>query len=209
MLRPEVAWRAPFAVCGRVTVHTDHGEPFQCRRYILVETAGDVCSVVVNNLGKAAVYLVAQRIREEPLQVPLDDAARLRVALRHLADVLNDLIDGGLSAHSLAVVECTRMQDIGDVRCQGVAQQMVGDAPVETGGEYLAPLGHGRKEGIVMVNAEGLLLQLTHHAHQQRCPVALKVRTVAPVAFVAAGFYHRVEQNREKPFFSHKFIRFE
>ena len=147
-------------------MHADHSEPFQECRHIFIEAADDVVGIIVDNLGEAAVYLVTKRIRKEPLQVPLDDATGYGVTFRYLTYIFYHLIDSSLSAHALTVVEGARMQDVGDVGCQRVAQQMVGDASGERCGEDFPPLWYGGKEGIVVVNAEGLLLQLTHHAHQ-------------------------------------------
>ena len=175
MFFPEPPRDSQFAVPRRAAMHADHRKPPQKVWHLVVETLRNILAVGFYQANKAPLYLVAQGVGEESLQIPFDDTARLCVAVTHFADVFYHLVDGGLPAHTLAVVEGSRMQLSLDIRHKGVAQQMVGNASFKRGGEYLPPFRDGCQEGIVVVNAEDSLPQLAHHTHQQRCPVSLEV----------------------------------
>lgn len=98
VLIPKVGGSPALAVRRRVAVHRDHGEPLKVGLVVLV------ASEAVYDPVDALLRHVPKGVREETLVVDLHDAGGPGVALRHVEDVLHELVDGGLRALPLAVV---------------------------------------------------------------------------------------------------------
>ena len=157
----------------------------------------------VYHTNEARLHVVTVGIREESRQIPLNNPCCLGVTVADLTDVFYHLVDGCLRAQALAVIEGSRMQRPFYPRLQRVAKDMVNDTTGELGGEYLAPLGYGNEEGVVVENAECPLPELAHQANKQRWPVHLESHRITPVTLVSTGVEHHAEQQREEQNFSH------
>ena len=87
-----------------------HCQPFQERRHEGTVLVGYLIVKAVYHPDETRLHIVTVSIREETLQVQLDDPRRFGITIAHIANVFDNLIDGSLRTHTLAVVECSWVQ---------------------------------------------------------------------------------------------------
>ena len=93
----------------------------------------------VYHTNEARLHIVTVSIRKESRQVPLDNPRRFGVTIADLTDVFDNLVNGCLRTHAIAVVEGSRVQYAFNPRFQNVAKNMVDDTTSKLRGEYLTP----------------------------------------------------------------------
>ena len=180
-----------------------HSEPFQERRHEYSVLVGYLIVKAVYHPHETRLHIVAVGIRKETRQIPLDDPCRFGITVAHLADVFYYLVNGCLRTHTLAVVEGSRVQRPFYPGFQNVAKDVVNHTTGELGGEYLAPLRNGGKEGVVVEDAECPCIELAHQANKQRWPVHLEGHRITPVTLIFPCGKHYTEQQHEEQNFSH------
>lgn len=170
-----------------------HGEPFQERRHPVTILLSDLIMKMIYHPHKARLHIVAVGIGEEALQVPLNNPCCLGVAVAHLADVFDNLVNRSLRPHLLAVVERSRVQRFLNPWFQRVAKNMICYAAGKLGCENFSPFRDRCEKGVIVENAKGPLSKCVHHTNKQRCPVGLKGYRITPVTLILPGGEHHAQ----------------
>ena len=172
-------------MCGWVAVDADHRQPFQvCLRFLIQLRA-------VYHLVDALLRYQPYGIREVAAEVYLDNPRRLGVTLRHLVDVLHQLIDSRLTAHPLAVVEGKGRQHLVGFGDYHLADLRIYHTAAKLCSEDFAPTGTWCKKGVVMQDAQRAVVAVVQSTHQQRYPVRLELHGVLAPAFILPCLLHQ------------------